>query len=130
MQDEDAYVVVHTKETLWCVKLTQPSALLKVDPLNNALQPVTGVSSTALNVHEILLLQNRLVTTGLESAKNDLFGRGSWRTMHQTADPVLCPVLALRHIMEARRELRQQSSTYLMVDLPAGEMAKELKDTA
>ncbi|KAG2998517.1 hypothetical protein PC118_g1292 [Phytophthora cactorum] len=50
--------------------------------------------------------------------------------MHQTADPVLCPVLALRHIMQARRELRQQSSTYLMVDLPAGEMAKELKDTA
>ncbi|KAG2845938.1 hypothetical protein PC111_g1417 [Phytophthora cactorum] len=60
MQDEDAYVVVRTKETLWCVKLTQPSALLKVDPLNNALQPGTGVSSTALNVHEILLLQNRL----------------------------------------------------------------------
>ncbi|KAG3087812.1 hypothetical protein PI125_g18538 [Phytophthora idaei] len=60
MQDEDAYVVVRTKETLWCVKLTQPSALLKVDPLNKALQPGTGVSSTALNVHEVLLLQNRL----------------------------------------------------------------------
>ncbi|KAF1785231.1 hypothetical protein GQ600_15846 [Phytophthora cactorum] len=41
---------------------------------------------------------------------------------------VPCAGTTIHHA--ARRELRQQSSTYLMVDLPAGEMAKELKDTA
>lgn len=70
------------------------------------------------------------VTVGLEGAKNDQFGRGAWRTMHRSQDPVLCPVQALQHVLKARRAMWQTATEYLSVDLTATDVALALKNTA
>ncbi|POM72129.1 Hypothetical protein PHPALM_11210 [Phytophthora palmivora] len=46
------------------------------------------------------------VTIGLSGAKSNQFGRGAWRTMHRSNDRCLCPVLALNHIWQVRRDLK------------------------
>jgi hypothetical protein len=69
------------------------------------------------------------VTIGLEGAKNDQFGRGAWRTMHASGDPVICPVAALKHLKKARRA-GTHKSPYLCGNLTAATMAEALKATA
>ncbi|KAE9109998.1 hypothetical protein PF010_g11330 [Phytophthora fragariae] len=67
------------------------------------------------------------VTIGLAGAKNDLFGRGAWRTMHVTCDPVLCPMKALYHLLRARLALQRTEAPYLCVDLSAQEVSRTFK---
>jgi hypothetical protein len=69
------------------------------------------------------------VTIGLEGANNDQFGRGAWRTMHVTGDPIICPRLALKHIMRARRSLKS-GSRFLCGDLDAKEVTQAFKYSA
>jgi len=69
------------------------------------------------------------VTIGLAGAKNDQYGRGSWRTMHKSGDPVLCPVRALRHIRRARLELNS-NDTHLCGSLGCRAVTNALKQTA
>lgn len=71
------------------------------------------------------------VTIGLEGAKNDQYGRGAWRTMHASGDHHLCPVRALKHILDARRALNLTgSSRYLCADLTTEAVSAALKRTA
>ncbi|OWY90284.1 hypothetical protein PHMEG_00041662, partial [Phytophthora megakarya] len=69
------------------------------------------------------------VTIGLEGAKNDQFGRGAWRTMHASGDPVICPVIAVKHLNIARR-MAAYKGRYLCGNLTAATMAKAFKTTA
>ncbi|OWZ02363.1 hypothetical protein PHMEG_00026088 [Phytophthora megakarya] len=70
------------------------------------------------------------VTIGLSGAKNDQFGRGAWRTMHLSGDLSLCSVRALKHILQARRDLGVVNHSYLCVDLTAEKVSSALKATA
>jgi len=70
------------------------------------------------------------VTIGLGGAKNDQYGRGAWRTMHQSGDRSLCPVRALKHLFQARRELGATNHTHLCADLTAEAVSVALKKTA
>eukprot|EP00644_Phytophthora_capsici_P000692 jgi/Phyca11/109227/e_gw1.16.465.1 len=70
------------------------------------------------------------VMIGLAGAKNDQFGRGSWRTMHATGDKVLCPTKALYHLQRARKELGCDSAKYLCVNLTAEEVTRTFKTLA
>jgi hypothetical protein len=72
------------------------------------------------------------VTMGLEGAKNDQYGRGSWRTMHRSGDSQLCPVLGLKHILKARQNLvtSATNSVFLCLDLESSTVANALKATA
>ncbi|OWZ18921.1 LOW QUALITY PROTEIN: hypothetical protein PHMEG_0006905 [Phytophthora megakarya] len=70
------------------------------------------------------------VTIGLSGSKNDQFGWGARRTMHITGEPVLCPVKALWHILQARRALGLLSSKYLCADLNVIEVNRALKMVA
>ncbi|KAE9051954.1 hypothetical protein PR001_g941 [Phytophthora rubi] len=69
------------------------------------------------------------VTIGLEGAKNDQFGRGAWITMHASGDPVICPVIALRHLKIVQKNPAYESP-YLCGDLTATMVAKSFKATA
>ncbi|EGZ05625.1 hypothetical protein PHYSODRAFT_348619 [Phytophthora sojae] len=70
------------------------------------------------------------VTIGLAGSKNDQYGRGAWRTMHATDDPLLCPKQALHHILRARQELSYDRSVHLCADLDAAEVNRALKALA
>ncbi|OWZ01271.1 LOW QUALITY PROTEIN: hypothetical protein PHMEG_00027378 [Phytophthora megakarya] len=70
------------------------------------------------------------VTIGLSGVKNDQYGRGAWRSMHQSGDRSLCPVRALKHLLQARRELSVTSHEHLCADLTAETVSKALKTTA
>ncbi|EGZ08636.1 hypothetical protein PHYSODRAFT_339079 [Phytophthora sojae] len=70
------------------------------------------------------------VTIGLAGSKNDQYGRGAWRTMHATGNPMLCLTTALRLILRARRDLQLQDSAHLCVDLSVDEVNQALKVAA
>ncbi|ETO80787.1 hypothetical protein F444_04792, partial [Phytophthora nicotianae P1976] len=70
------------------------------------------------------------VTIGLSGAKNDQYGRGAWRTMHQSGDRSLCPVRALKHLIVARHALNATAHKYLCLDLEANTVSEALKATA
>ncbi|POM70022.1 Hypothetical protein PHPALM_13623, partial [Phytophthora palmivora] len=70
------------------------------------------------------------VTIGLCVAKNDQYGRGAWRTMHRSGDRLLCPVLALKYLLRARRELGFAQHPHLCADLTSKAVAKVLKKAA
>lgn len=59
------------------------------------------------------------VTIGLEGAKNNQYGRGARRTMRKSGDRSLCPVRALKHVLQARREIGMSKNEYLCADLLA-----------
>ncbi|OWZ09961.1 LOW QUALITY PROTEIN: hypothetical protein PHMEG_00017253 [Phytophthora megakarya] len=69
------------------------------------------------------------VTIGLEGAKNDQFGRGTWRTMHPSGDPVICPVIPVKHVNIVRR-MDAYKGRYLCGNLTAATMAEAFKTTA
>ncbi|KAG1709867.1 hypothetical protein DVH05_016882 [Phytophthora capsici] len=70
------------------------------------------------------------VTIGLEGAKNDQYGRGAWRTMHASGDPLICPLLGLYNIIQARRNLHMRSEIHLCGNLSAKTVSNTLKRTA
>lgn len=70
------------------------------------------------------------VTIGLRGAKNDQFGRGAWRSMHQSGDQLLCPVRALQHVLRARQALGRAKHKYLCADLSAHEVNAAIKTAA
>eukprot|EP00644_Phytophthora_capsici_P011619 jgi/Phyca11/123449/e_gw1.50.278.1 len=70
------------------------------------------------------------VTIGLRGAKNDQFGRGAWRSMHQSGDQQLCPVRALQHVLRARQALGRANHKYLCADLSAHEVNTAIKNAA
>ncbi|ETK92182.1 hypothetical protein L915_04409 [Phytophthora nicotianae] len=70
------------------------------------------------------------VTIGLEGAKNDQYGRGAWRTMHASGDPVICPLLGLYNIIQARRDLKMRSEPHLCGNPSARTVSKALKRIA
>lgn len=72
------------------------------------------------------------VTVGLEGAKNGQYGRGAWRTMHASGDRRLCPVEALKNILDAKAAIgaHASASRYLCYDLDAKAVDQALKRTA
>ncbi|OWZ06505.1 hypothetical protein PHMEG_00021235 [Phytophthora megakarya] len=69
------------------------------------------------------------VTIGLEGAKNDQYGRGAWRTMHASGDPIICPVVALQHVLEAR-VATGSNTEFLCGEVSAADVSKALKSVA
>ncbi|RAW29356.1 hypothetical protein PC110_g14295 [Phytophthora cactorum] len=70
------------------------------------------------------------VTIGLGNSKNDQYGRGSWRTMHETGDSLLCPKEALCCILRARKDLGWQNNVHLCADIDVSEVVQALKMVA
>ncbi|OWZ05007.1 hypothetical protein PHMEG_00022983, partial [Phytophthora megakarya] len=70
------------------------------------------------------------VTVGLEGAKNDQFGRGSWRTMSASGNKTLCPIQGLRHVLQARKLLRQEVNPHLCAGLTVQSVVQVIKSTA
>ncbi|OWY91394.1 hypothetical protein PHMEG_00040045 [Phytophthora megakarya] len=66
------------------------------------------------------------VTIGLSGAKISIWAR----TMHQSGHRSLCPVRALKHVLQARKHLRVTDHGNLCADLTAEAVSKALKDTA
>ncbi|OWZ17206.1 hypothetical protein PHMEG_0008891 [Phytophthora megakarya] len=70
------------------------------------------------------------VTIGLAGSKNDQYGRGAWRIMHATGDPLLIPIKALRHIHKARQELKCEGERYVCGDQTSSEVVQVFKEVA
>eukprot|EP00644_Phytophthora_capsici_P013015 jgi/Phyca11/540758/estExt2_Genewise1Plus.C_PHYCAscaffold_50528 len=70
------------------------------------------------------------VTMDLDGAKNDQYGRGSWRTMHASGDRYICPLLGLYHVQTARNELQLDANPCLCGDLSTRAVSRALKTTA
>ncbi|ETN10480.1 hypothetical protein PPTG_10610 [Phytophthora nicotianae INRA-310] len=79
-------------------------------------RPTTGVAAIS-------------VTIGLEGSKNDQYGRGAWRTMHKSEDPIICPVAALKDILWAREEVADDS-IFLCGETTSADVATAPKATA
>ncbi|OWZ15077.1 hypothetical protein PHMEG_00011350 [Phytophthora megakarya] len=70
------------------------------------------------------------VTVGLEGAKNDQFGWGSWRTMSASVNKTLCPIQGLRNVFQARKLLRQEANPHLCAGLTVQSVVQVIKSTA
>ncbi|ETL24180.1 hypothetical protein L916_21808 [Phytophthora nicotianae] len=92
------YLVVNNKRSFYCLK-TKNAFFADAQG-----SPVPSSRASA-------------VTIGLSGARNDQFGRGAWRTMHPSGDRILCPLMALRNLLKARRELKMAACEYLCLDL-------------
>ncbi|EGZ05608.1 hypothetical protein PHYSODRAFT_533584 [Phytophthora sojae] len=88
------------------------------------------VSFADSNGNQVTASSASAITIGLRGAKNDQYGRGSRRTMHQSGDRSLCPVRALKHILRARRDLNAVQHKYLCAELDTKTVATVIKRTA
>ncbi|ETL33892.1 hypothetical protein L916_13759, partial [Phytophthora nicotianae] len=92
------YLVVNNKRSFYCLK-TKNAFFADAQG-----SPVPSSRASAVPI-------------GLSGARNDQFGRGAWRTMHPSGDRILCPLMALRNLLKARRELKMAACEYLCLDL-------------